>query len=73
MKLVKSMAGETGIKYRILENSDGIFELQYRAPMFPGSLKSEWKYCGDYDSIDDAINYQKRRDSLVSGGDTVML
>ena len=71
MKVIKQFDFE-GINYRIIPYFKEGFTLQYRAPMFPGSLRKEWKYCGDFESEIDAEKYAKKRSSLISGGDTVM-
>ncbi len=72
MKIIKTMIGWSGLKYRILQFKD-YFELQYKGKMFPGSLRNEWKYCGDYESMEDAEHYFDKRESLLVDGDTVML
>lgn len=61
-----------GIKYRILKFKDH-YELQYLGKMFPGSLRNEWKYCGDFESEVEAIKYAEKRSGLLASGDTVML
>lgn len=72
MKTVDKFEFE-GIEYRIIPYFKEGFTLQYKAPIFPGSLRKEWKYCGDFELEIDAKQYAKKRSSLISCGDTVML
>lgn len=69
---IKTVKADSGIEYRFVKSSSYV-ELQYKAKMFPGSLRSEWKYCGDFETLKEAEDYMKKRDAMIQAGDSVML
>lgn len=60
-----------GIKYMIRYHAEiAINDLPYTLWY---QWENSWRYCGDYESVNDALKYADKRGEMLSNGESVML